>query len=113
MNTASGSYIERTNKLRIKLLDNNILLLGNPSIASREFETKSSINDRIGSIQGALYNCTSGIPKFYKDSYDIASKQLGSVLSVLKSIDSELLIIEKELEMNNAPYTPGRWPEWK
>ncbi len=113
MNTASGSYIERTNKLRIKLLDNNILLLGNPSIASREFETKSSINDRIGSIQGALYNCTSGIPKFYKDSYDIASKQLGSVLSVLKSIDSELLLIEKELEMNNAPYTPGRWPEWK
>jgi hypothetical protein len=30
----------------------------------------------------------------------------------MRKTNAALEQIEMELEMNNAPYTPGRWPEW-
>ncbi|MEP7195527.1 MAG: glycosyl hydrolase [Saprospiraceae bacterium] len=113
VNEAPASMFERSNKLRLKLLENTIVLQGDPSLRSREFETKSTINDRIGTIQNSLYGTTSEIPGFYKESYEIASRQFSNVLKNLKDIDGSISNLEKELEMNKAPYTPGRWPEWK
>jgi hypothetical protein len=31
----------------------------------------------------------------------------------MKALDDVIRGLEAELELNNAPYTPGRWPEWK
>ena len=53
------------------------------------------------------------LPEFYKESYEIASRQFSSCLTNLRSINNSIEELEKELEMNNAPYTPGRWPEYK
>jgi hypothetical protein len=35
------------------------------------------------------------------------------LLSELKSIDGEVKSLESKLEKYGAPYTPGRFPEWK
>jgi hypothetical protein len=31
----------------------------------------------------------------------------------MRKLHAAIESLEKELEINNAPYTPGRWPEWK
>jgi hypothetical protein len=48
----------------------------------------------------------------YIESYDVAAKQFTAVLSEMKKVHATIEALEKELEVNNAPYTPGRWPEW-
>ncbi len=113
MNYPIDKILEKSNKIRTKLLSELIILQGDGSLARREYETKTSINDRIYTITGSLYGTTSDIPGMYKESYDIASKQFKSVLSNLRQINAEVSSLEKELQMNNAPYAPGRWPDWE
>ncbi|MFN8279269.1 MAG: glycosyl hydrolase [Saprospiraceae bacterium] len=113
LTTDSKSIIERNEQLRNRLLNALVMLQGDRSLAAREFETKTSISERIGTIQGVIFTSMSDIPQFYKESYDVAAKQFGPLLQELKSIHSGVEAIEKELEINHAPYTPGRWPEWK
>jgi photosystem II stability/assembly factor-like uncharacterized protein len=88
-------------------------LYGDMTKARREFETPPSVNDRIGTIEYAVWNSTAPIPQLYKDNYEIAAKQLSAVLAEMKKVDTTIAALEKELEVNNAPYTQGRWPDWK
>lgn len=111
MNHPVESILNRNNQLREKLNTLMISLQGDGSLARREFETKTSINDRIYTIMGALYGTSSEIPGMYRESFEIASRQYKSFLSSLKEINSGVESLEKELQINNAPYTPGRWPE--
>ncbi|MCC6815072.1 MAG: glycosyl hydrolase [Saprospiraceae bacterium] len=111
MNQPVGNILLRASKLNEKLLSTLILLQGDGSAARREFETKTSITDRAYSLTGALYGTSSDIPGMYIDSYEIASRQLKLVLVSLREINTGIEGLEKELEINNAPYTPGRWPE--
>jgi photosystem II stability/assembly factor-like uncharacterized protein len=83
------------------------------SKARRDFETLPSINERVSGIEGSVWSSTAPIPKTFKDSYAIAAKQFSPLLDELKAIDNAIEQLEKELEINNAPYTPGRWPDWK
>jgi uncharacterized protein involved in exopolysaccharide biosynthesis len=85
---------------------------GDMTRARRDLETTPSINDRVSGIEGSVWNSTAPIPQTYKDSYTIAAKQFSTVLSELRTMDSSIEQLEKELEVNKAPYTPGRWPEW-
>jgi len=39
--------------------------------------------------------------------------KIDDVLVSLKSIDDEIKQIEQILEKHGAPYTPGRFPEWR
>jgi len=89
-----------------------IQLNGDQSRARREFETPPSINGRIGDIEGGVWNSTSAITETYKNDYAIASKGLTAVLAAMRKLDTEIKALEKELDLNKAPYTPGRWPEW-
>ena len=85
---------------------------GDMTRARRDFETAPSINDRVSGIEGSVWSSTAPIPQTYKDSYTIAAKQFSAVLGELRTVHSSLEQLEKELEVNKAPYTPGRWPEW-
>jgi hypothetical protein len=59
-----------------------------------------------------MWDVTSAPNETYREAYRIAAKQFGPVLAELKVIDQQVTALEKQLEMNNAPYTTGRWPEW-
>jgi len=91
----------------------NNLMNGDATLAKREFETLPSINERIRSIVGALWNTTAAPTQTYIQSYTTAAKQFTPVLAEIKSIGDAIKKVEAALEKSGAPYTPGREPEWK
>lgn len=91
----------------------SILLNGDATLAKREFETPPSLNGRVQTITGALWNTTAAPTQTFMHSYDVAAKQFAPVLLEIKSIGEEIKKIEELLEKNGAPYTPGRIPDWK
>jgi hypothetical protein len=113
MPAPAKSALEKAHALQKDLLQMNVLLFGDQTLGRREFETIPTINDRVSGIEGAVWSSTDQIPKMYVESYAVAAKQFTQLLTDLKKAHTAIEAVEKELEMNNAPYTPGRWPEWK
>lgn len=105
--------LEKSFAITRQLNDLKIKMNGDVSKARRNFETLPSINERVSGIEGSVWSSTAPIPATFKDSYTVAAKQFTLALDELKKIYAAIEQLEKELEMNNAPYTPGRWPEWK
>jgi hypothetical protein len=105
--------LEKSFSITRQLNDLKIKMNGDVSMARRNFETLPSINERISSIEGSVWSSTAPIPTTFKDSYTVAVKQFTLALDDLKKIYTAIEQLEKELEINNAPYTPGRWPDWK
>ena len=113
MLAAPKSILEKAYALMQELNRIGIQLNGDQSVARREFETVPSINGRIGDVEGGIWNSTSMITETFKKDYAIASKGLTTVLTAMRKLDTEIKALEKELDLNKAPYTPGRWPEWE
>jgi len=88
-------------------------LNGDRTLGSREFETKSSINDRLYGIMYSVWNNTSDVPKTFMDDYNLAERQYREVYALIKNLDTQVGVIEAQLNKNKAPYTPGRWPDKK
>ena len=78
-----------------------------------EGASPSSIKNRVDLITAALWNTTAAPTTTFIKSYDNAAGKFDDVLVFLKSIDDEIKQIEQILEKYGAPYTPGRFPEWK
>jgi len=99
--------------LERRLTDMEKTLNGDASLTKREFEAPTSLNSRIGSIMEALISTTFPTTNTFMNSYNDAAKQFAPVFAEVKNIDAEVKRLEKMLEQNKAPYTPGRLPEWK
>jgi len=78
-----------------------------------EGASPSSIKNRVDLITAALWNTTAAPTTTFTKSYDDAAGKFDDVLVFLKSIDDEIKQIEQTLEEHGAPYTPGRFPEWR
>jgi len=107
------AMIEKAYALTLKLNEIGIQLNGDATKARREFETPPSVTARVGDIEGGVWNSTSAITATYRNDYAIASKGLTNMLAAMRKLDEEIQALEKQLELNKAPYTPGRWPDWK
>jgi photosystem II stability/assembly factor-like uncharacterized protein len=88
-------------------------LFGDATLARREFETAPSVNGRIFTIQGTLWQTTSAPSGAMQQNLAIATKEMSAIVPELKSIQTELQKIEAALETARAPYTPGRAIEFK
>ena len=99
--------------LEKRLMEVNTKLNGDATVSKREFETLPGINGRIGNIVGSLWATTAAPSQTQLNAYTIAAKQFTPVYLELKAIDEEIKKLENLLEKSNAPYTPGRLPEWK
>lgn len=88
-------------------------LFGDNARSKREFETPPSISERVSGAEGAMWTSTAQVPAMYTESYQVASRQFTALLADMKKLHTAIEEVEKTLEINNAPYTPGRWPEWK
>ena len=104
--------MEQVYTIEKRMNDVEIKLNGDASIAKREFETPPSITGRIGQIEGSVWSSTSAPTKTAMQSYEVAAKQFGAVLTELKAIDADIKKVETTLEQNKVPYTPGRIPVW-
>ncbi len=100
-------------KIEKELGDFNRKLNGDPLRARYEGGSPTSVKDRIDLVTGALWTTTSAPTDTYIKSYDAAASQFDGLLADLKSIDSEVKSLESTLEKYGAPYTPGRFPEWR
>ena len=107
------SIISKISKLNKEYQAISLKLNGDATRARREFESLPSIDGKVGIIEGSIWNTTSPITKTNLRVYDQVSKEFSSVLSDMKKLNKSIDDLEKELEMNQAPYTQGRWPEWK
>ncbi len=112
MPVPTKSILQKANDIRLILVNLNSVLYGDGTRSSREFETTPSISGRISTMEETAWNTTSQIPATQTESFTIASKQLAMLINEMKTMDENLKRLEDELEMNNAPYTPGRWPVW-
>lgn len=104
--------LEDAYKLGQQIVRLRLALFGDEARAKREFETAPGISDRIYSIMSNVSGSTAPVTETSRESYTVASKQFTVFLSDLKKLHGDILKAEGQLEINNAPYTPGRWPEW-
>lgn len=107
------SLTKKVLDLRKELSNINTIINGDTILQKREFETPTSIQSRIGTITESLLSTTSMPTNTSFNSYKIASQQFQNILGQIKQIQTKIGGIEKVLEENRAPYTPGRMPDWK
>ena len=73
-----------------------------------------SVMQRISRIVGAQFRATSAPTTTQRDSYAVASAQLGETSEALRAlVEGDLATLEVELEAAGVPWTPGRpIPQW-
>lgn len=99
--------------IELKLGELNKILNGDPLRAKYDGASPTSIKDRVDLITSALWSTTAAPTTTFIKSYDAAAAKCGELLLSLKSIDNEIESIESLLEKHGAPYTPGRFPNWR
>lgn len=112
MPAAPDGLLAQASELKQQLNELSRKMNGDRTLARHQFETPPSIGGRIGRCEYGLWDVTSAPTQVYQDAYRIAAKEFGPALNELKLIAAEITALEKQLEINNAPYTPGRWPQW-
>ncbi|MFK8031628.1 MAG: glycosyl hydrolase [Gammaproteobacteria bacterium] len=110
--SADSSVAERLRSIELRLDNAVALLKGDSTIASRSEPTAWSISRRTDVVYESLLDVRSDVPAMYEQSYQIASKEFKGMLKTLKSINTDLGVVEAELESLGAPHTPGRVPDW-
>ncbi len=91
----------------------NLMMHGDGTLASREFETLPGLYGVVEGIVGNLWATTEMPTSTYKEKLDKAMLDFEKVYSKVKEIDNLSKQIDSELDKNKFPYTPGRMPEWK
>jgi len=73
-----------------------------------------TFNERLGTLAYTHWRSTSDITKKERDAFNILVAEFPPVLNQIKKLYSEdFKNLENELEKYNAPWTPGRLPDWK
>ncbi|KAA0240899.1 MAG: glycosyl hydrolase [Chlorobiota bacterium] len=78
-----------------------------------EGATPTSVKQRVELITGALWSTTAAPTNTFITSYDIAASKFDEISASLLSIDLSIKQVEDVLEQSGAPFTPGRFPEWR
>ena len=105
--------LEKVEDIEVELTELNKKLNGDNLRSNYEYVAPSSIKDRINLITGALWYTTAAPTTTFIKSYDDAAGKFDDILVTLKLVDDEIKLVEDELEKSGAPYTPGRFPEWR
>jgi photosystem II stability/assembly factor-like uncharacterized protein len=73
-----------------------------------------SVNYRLGEIISATWGNSSTPTQTQRDQYALLEEEFPPILAQLKQIaEVDLKALEAELDKLDAPWTPGRIPEWK
>jgi hypothetical protein len=112
VNIPAGTY-EKVIAIERKLEEINRNFNGDGLRARYEGASPISLKGRIDRITGGLWSTTAAPTQSYMASYDVAASGFEAILESLKTVASEIKETETLLNKYNAPYTPGRLPEWK
>ena len=98
--------------LKGRMTEFSTALFGDRTLSSLEIETPPSLAQRVGAVEYGMWDVTSAPTETYRENLRIARAQFGPLLEQLRGIEESVLALERELELQGAPYTPGRWPDW-
>ncbi len=90
-----------------------VALKGDRSKAKRNIPTDPSIQNRISRIVDSQWFTTQAPTATNRDGYRWAGQTFGTQLEALHTLVERLETLESRLEAAGAPWTPGRFPQWK
>ena len=85
-----------------------IILYGDASLSRRDIEQKESVASKVGIIIWNMWRSRSNSTITNKKLYQIASNDFEELTIKVQDLDNSLKEIEKYLEKNEVPFTPGR-----
>ncbi len=112
-NRTPETQLASLNQMQLQLEQMNEELNGDASLSRREFETLPGISGRVSSVVYGLFYITGAPTQTWQDNFTYAGKLYSRWLEKLEVLNKELLDLENSLELDGAPYTPGRFPRWK
>lgn len=108
------NYLERVRNYEYELAEIKKKLSGDQSISKRNANQPPSIYDRLYYIMIGMWSTTTDVTTTQKEAYDIISKEFVPVLEDLRQLaEIDIKKLEDEMNTMNAPWTPGRLPDWK
>ncbi len=103
----------RAGEIRAHLLDLEVELNGDDTLARRNEPTPPSITGRIQQVVTGHWTTTSAPTKTHLEEYERAAEAFAHWLPRFTSlVESDLARLEEEAERAGAPWTPGRIPRW-
>jgi len=77
-------------------------------------DAEPGLSSRLNGIIRDQWRSTSAPTQTHRDAYLIVADEFSPVLQKLKKlVEVDAKQIEKKLDEIGAPYTPGRFPDWK
>ncbi len=113
---AGQELMDKARKTAAELEEIRFAMNGVEAKASQEEvpPTQVPLNSRLQNIARAHISNSSGVTASELADYTILKERFPPLLEKLKKIaETDLPALEKELNRLNAPWTPGRIPEWK
>jgi photosystem II stability/assembly factor-like uncharacterized protein len=98
--------------LEDEMYEIRLALYGDPTLSSREFETKPSLNGRVGYAAYSSWWNTADPTQTAREQVQIAEEQYSGILERMRTVAAKVEEIEKRLVELKVPYTPGRGSEW-
>jgi photosystem II stability/assembly factor-like uncharacterized protein len=109
---ADPAMTSEVHELDNRLTQLSITLNGDGTLGKHQRPVPLSIRRRAG-IAVDWY-VTSAPTQTQRDAYKVASEDFGTLLNDLRSlIETDLSSLEDRMEKLDAPWTPGRIPQWK
>ncbi len=112
--SASSDCVSQCLRLKMQILDMKRSLTGDPTISIRDGNQPPSISSRVRTVLRGMWQSTSAPTQTMRDQIQIAGEAFAPLLKNLNQlVDVDLKNLEKAMEKVNAPWTPGRVPQWK
>jgi photosystem II stability/assembly factor-like uncharacterized protein len=100
--------------LEAEVSEIQVQLFGDRTLGRIDKDAEPGLSSRISSIIYEQRRSTSAPTQSQRDAYKIVADDFGPILQKLKKlIEEDVRKIEKMLDEIGAPYTPGRFPDWK
>jgi hypothetical protein len=101
------------NRLEDELYQLHLIMHGDRTKSKREIETRPSLMGRIEIVVYNNWNNLSPATESAKKYYDIAKDNYDPFLERLRTVIGAVDELERILDENDVPYTPGRGEEWQ
>lgn len=109
----SPELLKEIREIEVALNTLDVKFNGDGSIAKREFETLPGLTGLVENIVSNLWLTSAQQTGTYEAKLADAKKAFGPVYEEMKAVKARVEALEKTLEKNKMPYTPGRFPDYK
>lgn len=111
---AEKALLEKLRSLKSQLGSIQRTMTGDKTLEKRNENQTPPVTDRLQYIIDGTWETTSDPTQTQLDAYKIAAEQFAPALAQLRTlIETDMRAIEDQLERLDAPWTPGRLPDWK